>query len=101
MWHRAHKGERLQVDRRDWGHPVDEAPILSLSSSVSSATRPMLAGSGQRMEVRALYRSQMWTVPLEDSDVLSVALQQQVTELTNKLATMEKERECSSHRWYV
>ena len=40
---------------------------------------------------RALYRSQMWTVPLEDGDVLSRALQQQVTQLTNKLATLEKE----------
>ena len=33
----------------------------------------------------------MWTVPLEDGDVLSAALQQQVTELTNKVATVEKE----------
>ena len=44
---------------------------------------------------RALYRSQMWTVTLEDSDVLSVALQQQVTQLTSKLATLEKERKDS------
>ena len=41
---------------------------------------------------RALYRSQMWTVPLEDSDVLSVALQQQVIQLMNKLVTLEEER---------
>lgn len=41
---------------------------------------------------RALYRSQMWTVPIEDCDVLSVALQQQVIELTNKLTTVERER---------
>ena len=38
----------------------------------------------------------MWTVPLED-DVLSPALQQQVTQLTNKLATLEKEGKESDH----
>ena len=47
---------------------------------------------------RALYRSQMWTVPLEDTDVLSVALQQQVTQLTDKLATLEKERKENDRR---
>ena len=41
---------------------------------------------------RALYRRQMWTDPIEDGDVVSVALQQQVIELTNKLATVERER---------
>ena len=40
---------------------------------------------------RAQYRSQRWTVPIEDADVDSVLLQQQVTELTNKVSTLTRE----------
>ena len=40
---------------------------------------------------RAQYRSQTWTVPIEDADVDSVLLQQQVTELTNKVSTLARE----------
>ena len=74
------------------GHPEAEAPIQSSSPSESSGAPQDLCLQAQDDGGHSrLYRSQMWTVPFEDSDVLSDALQQ-VTALTNKLATMEKER---------
>ena len=39
-----------------------------------------------------LYRSLAWQVPIEDSNVDSVALQRQVKELSEKMASLKKDR---------
>lgn len=48
---------------------------------------------------RARYRSQLWNVPVEDRDVHYVAVQQQVKELQEILAALE--RKLSSFGTYV
>ena len=93
------------MDHGDQRHSWTEAAVQSLlherlaECHKSYACRLKLKKGGHS---RALYRRQMWTVPIEDGDVVAVALQQQVIELTNKLATVARERkENEPSHWYV
>ena len=68
------------------------SPLLhqKLATCYTNYNRSPKAQKGGRN--RELYHSLAWQVPIDDSDVASVALQQQVTELTNGVATLDRDK---------